>query len=90
VLGFVLMYLAYFGAILLLGVVMGLTGAIGEGVAGMLDQLLLTALYPLPATVTVLLYYDLRIRNEAFDITMLMDAAQGLESAPAPEAVATP
>jgi hypothetical protein len=89
-LGFLLMYLAYFAAIMLLGVVMGLTGAIGEGVAGMLDALLLTALYPLPATVTVLLYYDLRIRNEAFDIQMLMDAAQAIDPAAAEEAVATP
>jgi hypothetical protein len=83
-LGYMLMYMAYFGALMLIGMGTALMGGINETAAQLLGQVLLTALYPLPATVTVLLYYDLRIRNEAFDIQMLMDAAQGLEPAGVP------
>lgn len=88
VLGFMLMYLAYFGSLLSIGFLLGLTGGIGDTAIDLLAQVFLTAMYPLPATVSVLLYYDIRIRNEGFDIEMLMEAAQGLqpnEPAPVPD-----
>jgi hypothetical protein len=89
-LGFLLMYLAYFGALTVIGVAAGLAGGIGDGPAELLGQVFLAALYPLPDTVTVLLYYDLRIRKEAFDIHMLMDAAQEYDPVAPAAAVATP
>jgi hypothetical protein len=82
-LGFVLMYLAYFGLLMAIGVLFGLLGGISEAAAELLGQVFLTALYPLPATVTVLLYYDIRIRKEAFDIQMLVDAVPAAEPVPA-------
>jgi hypothetical protein len=83
-LGLLLMYMAYFGMITLVNLASGLVGGIGATAATLLPQLFLTALYPLPATITALLYYDVRIRNEAFDIQMLMAEAPGLEHAAAP------
>jgi hypothetical protein len=83
-LGFVLMYLAYFGALFGIGLLFGMVGGLSEAAAELLSQALLTALYPLPATVTVLLYYDVRIRKEAFDLQMLIDAVPAIETAAAP------
>ena len=83
-LGLLLMYMAYFGMVMLVNLVSGLVGGIGETAATLLPQLFLTVLYPLPATIAALLYYDARIRNEAFDIQMLMAQAPGLEHAVAP------
>jgi len=83
-LGFMLMYLAYFGALFGIGILFEMAGGISEAAAELLAQALLTALYPLPATVTVLLYYDMRIRKEAFDLQMLIDAVPAIEPAAAP------
>lgn len=82
-LAFALMYLAYFGALFGVGILLGLMGGVSEGAAEFLGQAFMAAVYPLPATMTVLLYYDLRIRKEAFDVQMLIEAVPAAEPAPA-------
>jgi len=77
-LAFTLMLLAYLGTLLAVGFLAGLAGGISEFGITVLSQVALTAAYPFIATVSVLLYYDARIRNEAFDIEMLMEEAQGM------------
>jgi hypothetical protein len=83
VLSFTLMLFAYLGTLLAVGFLAGLAGGISEFGITLLSQVALTAAYPFIATVSVLLYYDARIRNEAFDIEMLMADAQGLGPAEA-------
>ncbi|HET7229068.1 MAG TPA: hypothetical protein VFJ16_03665 [Longimicrobium sp.] len=64
-------YLGLFGG----GVV--LTVLFGPSVTSlMLVQVLVALLAPFPAVVGTVLYYDLRIRKEGFDIQMLMEAME--------------
>ena len=58
------------------------TGTIAKGIAGAIAQVLTT---PFTATATVVLYFDLRIRNEGFDVQLTMqrnDARHALAAAP--------
>jgi hypothetical protein len=86
-LAFTLMILAYLGTLFSVGFLAGFAGGLSDFGIAVVSQVALTAAYPLVSTVSVLLYYDARIRNEAFDIEMLMEDAQGLGTA-APEPVA--
>jgi hypothetical protein len=83
IVAFAVMYFAFLGTSVALLVVEELTGGLFESAFTLLSQVALTAAYPFVATVSVLLYYDARIRNEAFDIEMLMEDARGLGPAEA-------
>lgn len=82
-----LAYLLMFVALLAFIVVLGFVTAFGsetviEGRAfDVVNNTLVAVVYPFPAVVSTLLYYDLRIRKEGFDIAMLMESAAG----PAPD-----
>jgi hypothetical protein len=65
----VLQYVAVIGAGMMLGLLLGDTTT-----ANVLVQVVATLMTPFPAVVGTVLYYDLRIRKEAFDIQMLVDA----------------
>lgn len=88
VLAFTLMLLAYLGTLFTVAFAAGLAGGISELAITVLAQVALTAAYPFVSIVSVLLYYDARIRNEAFDIEMLMEDAQGMGPAEAEVALA--
>lgn len=68
----ILQYLAVFGSGFVLGLVLGPTTATEVTV-----QAVAVLLAPFPAVVGTVLYYDLRIRKEAFDIEMLMESMGG-------------
>ncbi|HEV7588778.1 MAG TPA: hypothetical protein VGO40_11745 [Longimicrobium sp.] len=82
-LAFMMMMLAFLGILFTVGFLTGLAGGMSDVATTLVSQAALTAAYPFLATVSVLLYYDARIRNEAFDIQMLMEDAQGLSPAEA-------
>lgn len=86
-LAFTLMSLAFMGALFSLGFLVGMAGDMSDTAWNIVTQVVWSAAYPFTAIVSVLLYYDSRIRNEAFDIEMLMDDLHGLapaEAAPSP------
>jgi hypothetical protein len=65
---------ALFGAVVMgIGLIVGLPGQPGGGAvaASALVSLLTLLLYPLSSCVFTLLYYDLRVRKEAFDLELL-------------------
>ena len=68
----VLQYLAMFGSGFVLGAVFGATTT-----TQVLAQVVAVLMAPFPAVVGTVLYYDLRIRKEAFDIQMLMESMGG-------------
>jgi hypothetical protein len=68
----VLQYTVAFTAGALLGVTLGSGPA-----SSVLIQGMVALIAPFPAVVATLLYYDLRIRKEGFDIQMLMEAVGG-------------
>jgi len=78
VLTFVLALVAAIG----LGVVTELVG--GEGIGRLVELLSGVLLAPFVAVVGTMLYYDLRIRKEGFDIEMLVAEVDALEPPPAP------
>jgi len=69
VLSVILQYLAVFGSGFVLGAVFGPTMT-----TVVLVQVIAVLLAPFPAVIGTVLYYDLRIRKEGFDIQMLMEA----------------
>ena len=52
----------------------GTESAAGEALAGIISGLAVMLIYPLQAIAVTLLYYDLRIRKEGFDLEMLSQA----------------
>lgn len=69
--------LVMIGAAVLVGI-LGFEGAIG----GLLVELLVAVLLPIPAIATTLLYFDLRVRAESADLDAMVAALPA--SAPAP------
>jgi hypothetical protein len=57
----------------------GPESVMGEVITGVLSGLTGLLLYPLNAIAVTLLYYDLRIRKEAFDLEMMSRALAGAE-----------
>ncbi|MFL5383259.1 MAG: hypothetical protein ACJ8GN_12130 [Longimicrobiaceae bacterium] len=85
VLAFALMSIAFMGTLFAAGFLEGTAGwGMSDTGWNVLTQLVFSAAYPFTAIVSVLLYYDARIRNEAFDIEMLMEDLHGLAPAEAP------
>jgi hypothetical protein len=83
VLAFLMMYVAYFALLLGIGVAIGLMGgSVSSSADAIVSQFFYAAMYPLPATVGTLMYYDLRVRKEGFDLEMM---TAGLPAAPAAE-----
>ncbi|MBV9110058.1 MAG: hypothetical protein JO306_11675 [Gemmatimonadetes bacterium] len=83
VLGFGMMYVAYFSLLLGIGVVIGLLGGnVTPSADAIMSQFFYAAIYPLPVTVATLMYYDLRVRKEGFDLEMM---TAGLPPVPVPE-----
>lgn len=82
----VLMYGAYLAAAVSAGAVAGLLlGGLTQVQTTVLAQVLMVVFYPFAAVAPTLLYYDARIRNEGFDIQMLMGEVDALATpAPAP------
>jgi hypothetical protein len=87
ILAFTIMSLAFMGTLFVVGLLAMLAGGMNDAGFDVVEQVVFAAAYPFTATVSVLLYYDARIRNEAFDVEMLMEDARGLEPA---EAAASP
>ena len=58
----------------------GMESAMGEVMGGLFSGLLTLALFPLQAIATTLLYYDLRIRKEGFDLEILSRALASPET----------
>jgi len=66
----IIVALAQFGVSLLLE----LPGTVAPWISSVAENLVTVLLAPFPAVVATLLYYDIRIRKEAFDLQALMDA----------------
>jgi hypothetical protein len=60
--------------------VFGMESALGEVMGGLLSGLMSLLLYPLQAIAITLLYYDLRIRKEGFDLEILSREIAGPET----------
>ena len=67
------MFALVFGLALALGLGLGVVGA-PERLVDMLFQLVMVPLFPLIAITASLLYYDLRVRSEAADVSAMIDA----------------
>jgi hypothetical protein len=83
VLAFVLVIFASMGLVVAVGLLALPMGGLSDPALDLLMQVIFSAVYPFVAMVSVLLYYDARIRNEGFDIEMLMEDARGLGPAEA-------
>ncbi|HEV2641316.1 MAG TPA: hypothetical protein VGT98_01345 [Candidatus Elarobacter sp.] len=59
-----------------------ITAVSQSAITGMLGVIVLAALYPFSIIITTLLYYDIRIRKEGYDIELL---AAGLDTSPHPQ-----
>ena len=72
---------------LVIAVIANLIGAmlLSNTLTGILSALLIIPIYPLLAVVSTLLYYDLRIRKEGFDLEV-MSRELGGAAAPMPAA----
>jgi hypothetical protein len=69
------------------GTVVGLSG--GSGVAAkVIGDVLASLIFPMVAVVTTLLYYDLRIRKEGFDLEVMAQELGGGSPPPRPSASA--
>jgi hypothetical protein len=81
----VLAYALFFGGAFGIGILIGMGGLvvpIGPAGETLLMSAVLVLLYPFPSVVTTLLYYDLRIRKEAFDVQMMAAELGGEVPAP--------
>jgi len=71
----IVVFALFFAVIFALGIVAGLSGTLGGSGAATAAtaamSLLMMLLYPLTSCVFTLLYYDLRVRKEAFDLELL-------------------
>ena len=76
VLAYVIFFFVVFALSIGVGMAVALTG-VGTEMIDFAGQLLLVCFYPFPSVVATLLYYDLRIRKEGFDIQMLMQQMGG-------------
>jgi hypothetical protein len=66
-------------SLILLQASFGTESVMGEVITGVLSGLAGLLLYPLHSIAVTLLYYDLRIRKEAFDLEMMSRALAGAE-----------
>jgi hypothetical protein len=83
----------YFVGMLVIGMLAGfasLATAFGPRMVNLLTQIVQILLYPVLAVTVTLLYYDLRIRKEGFDIEMMAGELGGRAPVAAPPARATP
>jgi hypothetical protein len=86
VLAFLMLYVAYFSLLAGIGVAITLLGGtVNPAADAITSQFFLSAMYPLPLTVATLMYYDLRVRKEGFDLEMM---TAGLPAVPVSEAPA--
>jgi hypothetical protein len=76
VLAFVIVFVAMIGVATLMAF-----GPVGVRMETLLMNVVLIGLNPLPAVVATVMYYDLRIRKEAYDVTV---ATEKLGATPAP------
>ncbi|HEV2148471.1 MAG TPA: hypothetical protein VGR37_13800 [Longimicrobiaceae bacterium] len=82
-LAYALYFVAILGISLTLGFILGALGA-GDTLLEALGGVLAITFYPLIGVVGTLLYFDLRIRKEAFDLEVLLDdEVEELPAAPA-------
>jgi hypothetical protein len=72
-LAWIIVFALVFGLALALGLGLGVVGA-PERLVDMLFQLVMVPLFPLIAITASLLYYDLRVRSEAADVSAMIDA----------------
>jgi len=66
------------------GLVIGAAGGSGSALSNVFGDVIVALIYPLVAVVTTLLYYDLRIRKEGFDLEVMAREIGG--DAPQPSA----
>lgn len=71
VLAFVIFYVLFILATMVVGIVATMSGFRGSPVVAALESVLTALLYPVVAVVITLLYYDLRIRREGFDLEIM-------------------
>ncbi len=64
------------------GVVAGLVGSVNERMTSVVVAVLLALVYPITGVVTTLLYYDIRVRREGYDLELMAREAP----APVPSA----
>lgn len=73
-----LSYVIFFVALMGISVALGYSDVISNpNVLNVVNELLMVLLYPFPAIVATLLYFDLRIRKEAFDVEVLAQSLGG-------------
>lgn len=70
-LAFLIFYVLFIVLAMLAGVVSALFGFRGSPALGALESVLSALLYPVVSVVITLLYYDLRIRREGFDLEIM-------------------
>jgi hypothetical protein len=70
VMAWLIVGVVFFGAIFALGAVIEMGGT-GDWFAGAFSAVLVCLLYPFISVVTTVLYYDLRVRQEGFDVEFL-------------------
>ncbi|MBW8769915.1 MAG: hypothetical protein JF589_09175 [Gemmatimonadetes bacterium] len=76
-----LVWLVVFGVAVSLGIAVGMLG-IPQRISGMLFELVMVPIFPLVAITVTLLYYDLRVRGEAADVSALIDALPATPAQP--------
>jgi hypothetical protein len=86
-----LTYLVFFIIVIALGAGVGMVVGVagGNGVAArVIGDVISSLLFPMVAVVTTLLYYDLRIRKEGFDLEVMAQELGGGSPPPRPNASA--
>jgi uncharacterized membrane protein HdeD (DUF308 family) len=77
-----LAWLIFFVLYLLLIMIAGILASRSERASSLLVAMLLALVYPITGVVTTLLYYDIRVRREGFDLELLArEAAPATPSA---------
>jgi hypothetical protein len=65
---FIVLYVLLFFAV---GLIVGLLGSSNERMTALLVAILMSLVYPITGVVTTLLYYDIRVRREGYDLELM-------------------
>jgi hypothetical protein len=71
VLAWLIFIVLYALLIVIVGLIVGLLGSSNERMTSLLVAILLALVYPITGVVTTLLYYDIRVRREGYDLELM-------------------